>query len=147
MPDGSSLSPCAQFEGVSLVGRGQFAMMDPKEHEGYNALPLGGVWARAPYLHNGSVPTLYHLLVPGERPLKFAKSRLDYDKQLVGFSWDLDSAGAVAGEGYLFDTGAFPALSNKGHDTDIKAAGKEYRLDWSADKEGAMALVEYLKTK
>src|ERR1700694_4819378 len=54
----------------------------------YNALPLGGVWAQAPYLHNGSVPTLYHLLVPSERPTVFMKGRLDYDKKLVGYAWD-----------------------------------------------------------
>ena len=143
-PDGHLLNPCAEFEGVSLVDRAQFAMMPPQEHEGYNALPLGGVWARAPYLHNGSVPTLYHLLVPDERPLKFIKSRLDYDPQRVGFAWEID-AGATD-EGYPFDTGAFPALSNKGHDTDIQEDGKEYRLDWSTDKESARALIEYLKT-
>lgn len=35
---------------------------------GYVAPPLDGVWASAPYFHNGSVPTLYHVLFPGERP-------------------------------------------------------------------------------
>ncbi len=85
-PDGEQIKPCAEFEGVSLVDRPQFAMADPTVHKGYNALPLGGVWAQAPYLHNGSVPTLYHLLVPSERPAVFIKGRLDYDRSLVGFS-------------------------------------------------------------
>jgi cytochrome c peroxidase len=30
----------------------------------YKARPLNGIWATAPYLHNGSVPTLYDLLLP-----------------------------------------------------------------------------------
>lgn len=36
--------------------------------EGYVAPPLDGIWASAPYLHNGSVPTLWHLLHPDKRP-------------------------------------------------------------------------------
>src|SRR6185436_10088429 len=39
---------------------------------GYAATPLTGVWANFPYLHNGSVPTLHHLLGPvSERPKIF----------------------------------------------------------------------------
>jgi hypothetical protein len=36
--------------------------------DGYVAPPLDGIWASAPYLHNGSVPTLWHLLHPDKRP-------------------------------------------------------------------------------
>jgi hypothetical protein len=100
-PKGEEIKPCSEFEGVSLAGKPmQLVIADPARHEGYNALPLGGVWAQAPYLHNGSVPTLYHLLVPSERPVAFIKGR----------------------------------------------DGKHWKLDWSDDKEGAMAIVEYLKT-
>jgi mono/diheme cytochrome c family protein len=35
---------------------------------GYVAPPLDGIWASAPYFHNGSVPTIYHVLFPEERP-------------------------------------------------------------------------------
>ena len=113
----------------------------------YNALPLGGIWAQAPYLHNGSVPTLYHLLVPDERPGVFMKSRLDYDKELVGFSWRMGTGSAGGGdEGYRFDTGAIEAFSNAGHDKDIAVGGETYRLNWSGDKDGAMAIIEYMKT-
>src|SRR3989442_194495 len=43
-----------------------------KKSRGYAATPLTGVWANFPYLHNGSVPTLYHLLGPAsERPRVF----------------------------------------------------------------------------
>ncbi|MGJ0451717.1 MAG: c-type cytochrome [Methylocystis sp.] len=145
-PSGDRIAPCAKFEGVSLENRADVSMADPKAHDGYNALPLGGVWAQAPYLHNGSVPTLYHLLVPRERPAIFIKSRLDYDKKLVGFSWEVPQT-LMRDEGYRFDTTAFPALSNKGHDKDVIEDGKTLKLNWSDDIPGAMAIVEYLKTK
>jgi len=145
-PSGARIAPCATFEGVSLENRADVSMADPKTHEGYNALPLGGVWAQAPYLHNGSVPTLFHLLVPRERPAVFIKSRLDYDKKLVGFSWEVPQT-LTRDEGYRFDTTSFPALSNKGHDKDVVEDGKTMKLDWSDDVDGAMAIVEYLKTK
>lgn len=142
---GKDVKPCAQYKGVSLEGKKSLAMTPPKLHAGYNALPLVGLWAQAPYLHNGSVPTLYHLLVPNERPATFTKSRLDYDKTLVGFSWNVEEASPYK-EGYLFDTRLAPAMSNKGHDKDIQQGGKTFKLDWSNDKPGAMALLEYLKT-
>ncbi len=144
-PSGDRIAPCAKFDGVSLENRADLSMADPNKREGYNALPLGGVWAQAPYLHNGSVPTLYHLLVPRERPAVFVKGRLDYDKKLVGFSWE--PAQTLSREGYRFDTTSFLALSNKGHDKDVVEDGKTLKLDWSNDVAGAMAIVEYLKTK
>lgn len=144
-PSGDRIAPCAKFEGVSLENHADLFIADSKKHEGYNALPLDGAWAQAPYLHNGSVPTLYHLLVPRERPAAFVKGRLDYDKKLVGFSWE--PAKMLSREGYRFDTTGFPALSNKGHDKDVVDEGKTLKLDWSDDVAGAMAIVEYLKTK
>lgn len=145
-PDGDMVRPCAEFDHVSLENRPELSMADPKDHLGYNALPLGGVWAQAPYLHNGSVPTLYHLLVPVERPRVFMKGRLDYDRSLGGFSWNVGAAPRRE-EGYSFDTGAFPALSNHGHDKDVEVDGRKMKLDWSDDKAGATAIVEYLKTR
>jgi mono/diheme cytochrome c family protein len=145
-PAGEPIKPCAEFEGISLENKAEFAFADPKAHDGYNALPLGGVWATAPYLHNGSVPTLFHLLVPSERPEVFMKSRLDYDKTLGGFAWDINEVPGRE-EGYRFDTAAFSGFSNKGHDKDGVEGGKTYKLDWSDDKAGAMAIVEYLKTR
>lgn len=144
-PTGEKVAPCAEFDGVSLEGRSQFIMGDPAAHEGYNALPLGGVWAQAPYLHNGSVPTLFHLLAPRERPPVFMKGRLDYDTRLVGYSWRVGEAGRKE-EGYLFTTSAFSGFSNTGHDADVVEDGKLRKLDWSDDRDGAMAIVEYLKT-
>ena len=144
-PDDRSVTPFKEFEGVSLEDKPELTMRDPKDCEGYNALPLGGIWAQAPYLHTGSVPTLFHLLMPKERPDVFIKSRLDYDTQHVGFEWRAGK-GSNTEEGYEFDTTAFPAISNRGHDKDIQEDGTLYKLDWSDDREGAMAIVEYMKT-
>ncbi|WP_315753642.1 MULTISPECIES: di-heme-cytochrome C peroxidase [unclassified Bradyrhizobium] len=53
----------------------------------YRARPLNGVWATAPYLHNGSVPSLYWLLTPAaERPTSFCQGARDYDPKSVGFA-------------------------------------------------------------
>jgi len=139
------IKPCAEFDGISLAGKKDLLMSPNSEHHGYNARPLSGVWAQAPYLHNGTVPTIYHLLVPDERPASFVKSRLDYDQKLLGFSWNPQQANGKE-EGYVFQTNAVPALSNKGHDKDIVEGKKTYRLNWSNDKDGAFAIIEYLKT-
>ena len=47
---------------------------------GYQAPPLDGIWATAPYFHNGSVPTVYHVLNSKARPKIFTRSyRTDLD--------------------------------------------------------------------
>ncbi|MEX2643524.1 MAG: di-heme-cytochrome C peroxidase [Acetobacterales bacterium] len=53
---------------------------------GYKARPLNGVWATAPFLHNGSVPSLYDLLTPAaERPKTFCLGNLEFDPEKVGY--------------------------------------------------------------
>ncbi len=52
--------------------------------EGYVAPPLDGVWASAPYFHNGSVPTLWHVLHSKDRPRVWKRTRTGYDKKRVG---------------------------------------------------------------
>ena len=47
---------------------------------GYKADMLRGIWAQAPYLHNGSVPTLGQLLCPATRPRRFLRGNLHYDR-------------------------------------------------------------------
>lgn len=142
---GKDIKPCAEFDGVSLNGKKDLLMSPNAEHHGYNARPLSGIWAQAPYLHNGTIPTVYHLLIPDERPVSFIKSRLDYDQKHLGFTWNSQQA-VNQNEGYLFQTNTIPALSNKGHDKDIVEGKKTYRLNWSGDKQGAFAIIEYLKT-
>jgi mono/diheme cytochrome c family protein len=51
---------------------------------GYVAPPLDGVWATAPYFHNGSVPTLWHVLHPAERPTVWRRTPTGYDDTRVG---------------------------------------------------------------
>ncbi len=51
---------------------------------GYVAPPLDGIWASAPYLHNGSVPTLWHLMHASERPVVWSRSEDGYDQEHVG---------------------------------------------------------------
>jgi hypothetical protein len=53
----------------------------------YRARPLNGVWATAPYLHNGSVPSLYWMLTPqADRPKQFCMGARDFDPKQVGFA-------------------------------------------------------------
>lgn len=109
---------------------------------GYANLPLDGLWLRAPYLHNGSVPTLRDLLEPrAQRPKRFYRGNDLYDPKRVGFNYTMAEEN---GHNYfLFNTvdeqgNDIPGNSNQGHE------GEEYgtRLP---DREKD-ALVEYLKT-
>jgi hypothetical protein len=83
-----------------------------RKTEGYAAMPLDGVWLRAPYLHNGSVPTLRHLLEkPDARPAVFHRGYDVYDYANAGFVWD----GAEAQRaGFRIDT-ALKGNSRNGH--------------------------------
>lgn len=135
--------PCAEYQGVSLTNFGTAIMRPIDNQRGYNATALRGVWATAPYLHNGSVPTIRHLLVPNTRPDVFVKGLLTYDRKNMGFTWREDEG---SGAGMTFDTTVFHAVSNMGHDTDFVDGQKTFKLDWSDDPEGVEALIEYLKT-
>ena len=139
---GQMKKPCAKFDGVSLIDKKSLIMSPNNQHHGYNARPLNGIWAQAPYLHNGSVPTVYHLLVPNERPESFIKSRLEYDKEKLGYVWSRSDNN----QGYQFDTSAISSFSNAGHDKNIIDGGYTYKLDWSDNIDGAKAIIEYMKT-
>jgi hypothetical protein len=104
---------------------------------GYANMPLDGVWLRAPYLHNGSVPTLRDLLEPSKkRPIKFYRGNDLYDPKNVGFvSTEPKDKGGKAH--FLFDT-TIPGNGNKGHD------GRAYGTELPAEEKEA--LLEYLKT-
>lgn len=100
---------------------------------GYVALALDGVWARAPYLHNGSVPTLRHLLTrPEDRPKVFYRGYDVYDPANVGFVSDIPSRGGR--QYWRYDTG----VTGNGN------AGHRYGVDLPAAEKDA--LIEYLKT-
>jgi hypothetical protein len=103
----------------------------------YASIPLAGVWATAPYLHNGSVPTLYHLLT-GHRPATFYRGNFTYDQNLVGYTWDRPTNPGLS---TLYDT-SLDGYSNTGH------TGPEYSggIDWDAEPDKLRDLLEYLKT-
>jgi hypothetical protein len=103
---------------------------------GYVASLLDGIWLRAPYLHNGSVPTLRDLLNPAaERPTTFYRGNDTYDQNGVGFVSNLPGEGATS---YTPIDTARQGNGNGGHE------GPEYGTDLpDSDKE---ALLEYLKT-
>lgn len=106
---------------------------------GYANSPLDGVWLRAPYLHNGSVPTLRDLLEPSsKRPKSFYRGYDVYDQKKLGFVADV--AEEKGKKFFLYDTDekSQPGNSNRGHE------GHRYGTELApAEKE---ALVEYLKT-
>jgi hypothetical protein len=107
-----------------------------KKTFGYANQPLDGVWLRAPYLHNGSVPTLRDLLTPArKRPAQFYRGYDVYDPRNVGFVTSV--AQEKTRRYFRFDT-ALPGNGNAGHE------GRAYGTELpSAEKD---ALIEFLKT-
>jgi hypothetical protein len=85
---------------------------------GYKADMLYGVWAQAPYLHNGSVPTLGQLVCPSTRPARFLRGNLHYDESLVGFEWSRRPTARYGPNDSMlvkeYDT-TVPSKSNGGH--------------------------------
>jgi cytochrome c5 len=103
-----------------------------RKTNGYANVPLDGIWVRAPYLHNGSVPNLQAMLeTPQNRPVVFYRGYDVYDPEHVGFVSEGPEAAKV---GFLVDTN-IPGNGNQGHlyGTDLAAAQKH-------------DLIEYLKT-
>jgi len=99
---------------------------------GYANQPLDGIWLRAPYLHNGSVPTLRDLLEPVEkRPPKFYRGYDVFDQKKVGFIGDVPEAN---GRRHFQLNTAEPGNANTGH---------VYGVDLSPEQKDA--IVEYMK--
>lgn len=103
---------------------------------GYAAVPLDGIWARGPYLHNGSVPTLEALLT-GDRPETFYRGNITFDEQRVGFTYEQ----ATSPHASLYDTSLL-GNSNGGHD----APPYDGYVDWANEPRKLRDLIEYLKT-
>ena len=94
--------------------------------EGYVAETLDGLWLRAPYLHNGSVPTLSDLLeVPQDRPKAFLRGEEVLDSMRGGFVAPACDPARPQKAAFCFDT-AMPGNANSGHvyGTDLTAADK-----------------------
>jgi mono/diheme cytochrome c family protein len=142
-----------RFEGIEekfgeVYNKSWFAKEEPTPYpvlptKGYQAPPLDGVWATAPYLHNGSVPTIYQVLNSKARPAMFTRSYKtsadDYDSKRVGWKYE-DSKGLPDGKIHphearkIYDT-TQPGRSNKGH---------TFGDDLTDDER--WAVIEYLKT-
>lgn len=129
----------------------------------YKARPLNGIWATAPYLHNGSVPTLYDLLLPsplrlvldseeemgapgaGDRPSVFHVGSREFDPAKVGFKTGpepiyqaTDGRTIEPFEYRVYDANGAPIPGNYN-------SGHEYGTD-NLSEEERWELVEYLKT-
>lgn len=118
-------------EGTYEGGRTNVVWRAPPKNA-FVAKPLSGVWASAPYLHNGTVPSIRDLLTDAKaRPLRFVVGHPAYDPTRLGF------AGATTYYSFTVDTGpsAPQGNSNMGH---------EYGTNLSADEKDAM--IEFLKS-
>jgi mono/diheme cytochrome c family protein len=113
------------------------------EPRGYQAPPLDGVWATAPYFHNGSVPTIYHVLNSKARPVVYTRSyrtgEEDYDPEKLG--WKVTVLNAPPGPDVpraerrkVYDASQ-PGHGNSGHTFGDDLSDDERR-----------AVIEYLKT-
>jgi hypothetical protein len=103
----------------------------PRSATDLKAGPLAGIWATGPYLHNGSVPTVYELLSPvAERRAVFWTGGRELDRERLGFASD-----EVAGR-FRFDT-SLPGNRNTGHLYPPQGLSRAERL----------AIIEYLKTQ
>jgi cytochrome c peroxidase len=132
----------AAFDGSPLAAYGSL-----EKSSGYAATPLTGVWANYPYLHNGSVPTLHHLLGPvNERPAIFhVMAARTFDRTRVGQPLVAGWFHGRLGERELlrrygadrdwFNTSR-PGCSNAGHDVWWRIRTDDNRR----------AIIEYLKT-
>lgn len=119
-----------------------------EEQKGYVPPPLEGIWARYPYFHNNSIPSLCALMTPpSERPVMYVSGKAidperDYDQDCVGypdmdhipFEWKKDPE-------HLYDT-RLPGMSNQGHYERIftKEGVERFTVEEKKD------LLEFLKT-
>ena len=112
--------------------------MQARVTPGYQAPPLDGIWATAPYFHNGSAPTVYHVLNSTARPTRFTRSfstdRDAYDPTLLGLKFTNGGDAPTPGPRRTYDT-TKPGRSNAGHTYGDQLSEAE-----------RLAVIEYLKT-
>jgi mono/diheme cytochrome c family protein len=133
-PERSKSFDHAMADRMNTIGEGypwKFNRFRPTD--GYANHPLDGIWLRAPYLHNGSVPTLRDLLKPANaRPAMFYRGNDVYDARNVGFVSNVETADGRTF--FKFDSG------DRGNGN----GGHLYGIELSEDDKNA--LIEYLKT-
>jgi hypothetical protein len=106
----------------------------PGEANAYESRVLHGIWATAPYLHNGSVPNLAELLLPPEkRSPSFMVGSRKYDADKVGY---VTTETPYKDGTLVVGSGAQPGNSNAGH---------KYPADKELTDDERKALLEYLK--
>ena len=125
-------------QNLLYAGYGQERFSHFRKTYGYANMPLDGIWLRAPYLHNGSVPNMRELLKPAEertRSRVFYRGNDVYDQANMGFDSDVPEANGK--KFFKYDLNV-RGNSDRGH------TGPKYGTSLSAaDKD---ALIEYLKT-
>jgi mono/diheme cytochrome c family protein len=109
-----------------------------RELRAYKARPLAGIWATAPFLHNGSVPSIYQLLSPqDERATTFYKGTFEYDPQHLGYRTEAFT------NGFVFDT-RITGNHNSGHEFRAGQRGNGV-IGRLLQPQERWALLEYLK--
>ena len=127
-----------EAETVMVHGYREFPLPPPSREFIYKAAPRDGVWATPPFLHNGSVPNLYEMLIPAkERTKKFYIGR-EFDPVKVG----LDTTGKSGA--YLVDT-SLRGNSNAGHSFEDGPRGNGV-IGPLLTEEERWEIVEYLKS-
>ncbi|MDX2265718.1 MAG: cytochrome c [Hyphomicrobiales bacterium] len=113
------------------TGKNRWRFDNFHNNEAYLAQPLWGVWLAAPYLHNGSVPTLYDLLrPPAERPKAFIRGLEQIDVKNGGYVAPPCDPASHVGPGFCYDT-AQQGNSPQGHDYGTALSEAEKRaLVW-----------------
>lgn len=105
----------------------------------YKARPLNGVWSTAPFLHNGSVPTLYELLSPqAERRDTFWTGSREFDPVKVGFV-------STKGKGLFKFNAKLPGNLNSGHL--FSSDGGKGVIGRGLGPDERLAIIEFLKTQ
>lgn len=123
---------------VEAVGRSPYGnAIEVRPGRSYVAPPLGGLWASAPYFHNGSVPTLSALLSPAERPREF---------MVGGHALDFDRVGVLLTNDGSYPPGYTPFSAPVSVKTDapgLSSQGHLFGESLSGDEK--RDLIEYLK--
>jgi mono/diheme cytochrome c family protein len=125
-------------EAVQMHGYRELPVPRPSPVPHYKAAPRDGVWATPPFMHNGSVPNLYEMLIPAaQRTKKFYLGR-EFDPVKVG----VDTSGKSGT--YMVDT-TLVGSSNRGHSFENAPLGDGV-IGPLLTEEERWAIVEYLKS-
>ncbi|MEQ8954324.1 MAG: di-heme-cytochrome C peroxidase, partial [Gammaproteobacteria bacterium] len=119
--------------------------------KGYKARPHDGIWATAPFLHNGSVPTLWDLLSPVEdRPKYVLLGDIEFDVEKVGLvqpeNFQPRSGNKYDRSGYFVLDTSIPGNLNIGHEFRGDGSGGKGVIGRGLSDAERMDLIEYLKT-